>query len=193
MQLHAEKGRIARCDPTSYRVPVQIETSRLLLRPWHDDDRDVFAALHADPEVMVDAVGVLDRDESDAKFDRYAAAYAEVGYTRWWVERREGDFLGYVGLMPSPPGHPIGPHAEIGWRLVRPAWGRGYATEAARATLDDAFTRCGLTEVLAVTAAENLRSQAVMARLGLRRDPARDFSVPDGRMFHGLTWVATKP
>ena len=94
--------------------------------------------------------------------------------------------------MPSPPGHPLGPHAEVGWRLARSAWGHGYATEAAQASLDDVFTRCGLTEVLAYTAPDNLRSQAVMSRLELRRDPARDFSIPDGpRIWHGLTWVAT--
>ena len=96
--------------------------------------------------------------------------------------------------MPSPPGHPLGPHAEIGWRLARSAWGHGYATEAARAALDDVFRRCGLTEVLAYTAPDNLRSQAVMTRLELRRDPSRDYSMPDGpRIWHGLTWVATSP
>jgi RimJ/RimL family protein N-acetyltransferase len=96
--------------------------------------------------------------------------------------------------MPSPRGHPLGPHAEIGWRLARPAWGHGYATEAARASLDDVFTRCGLAEVLAYTAPDNARSQAVMTRLGLRRDPARDHSLQYGPgIWHGLTWVATSP
>ena len=75
---------------------------------------------------------------------------------------------------------------------MRSAWGHGYATEAARAALHDAFTRCGLTDVLAYTAPDNLRSQAVMARLGLRRDASRDFSEPVGeRMWRGLVWVAT--
>jgi RimJ/RimL family protein N-acetyltransferase len=169
-----------------------IETPRLLLRPWNDDDRDAFAALHADPAVMVDAVAPIDRAASDTKFDRYAAAYDAVGYCRWCLESREGDFLGCVGVMPSPPGHPLGPHAEVGWRLARSAWGHGYATEAAQASLDDVFARRGVTEVLAYTALDNLRSQAVMARLGLRRDPSRDYSMPDGaRIWHGLTWVAT--
>lgn len=141
---------------------------------------------------MVDYGGPLDRAESDAKLDRYAAAFDQHRFTRWAVESREGDFLGYAGIMPSRPAHPLGPHADIGWRLVRSAWGYGYATEAAEAALHDAFTRCGLTEVLAYTARDNLRSQAVMARLCLRRDPSRDFSVPDGpRIWHGLIWVAT--
>jgi len=173
---------------------VQIETPRLRLRTWRDDDRDAFAALHADPEVMVDAVGTLDRAASDAKLARYAAAYDAAGYSRWCVENSEGDCLGYVGVMPSSPGHPLGPHAEIGWRLVRSAWGHGYATEAAQAALDDVFARCDLSEVLAYTAPDNLRSQAVMVRLRLRRDPARDHSLRGGpRIWHGLTWVATRP
>ena len=172
--------------------PLQIETPRLRLRTWRDDDRDAFAALHADPEVMVDAVAPLDRGQSDAKFDRYVACWDAVGYGRWCVETRAGEFLGYVGVMPSPPGHPLAPHAEIGWRLARSAWGHGYGTEAAQAALDDCFARCGLTEVLAYTAPDNMRSQAVMVRLDLRRDPARDYSMPYGeRIWHGLTWVAT--
>jgi len=171
-----------------------IDTPRLRLRTWRDEDRDAFAALHADPEVMVDAVAPLDRPASDAKLARYAATHDDVGYSRWCVESRDGEFLGYVGVMPSVSGHPLGPHAEIGWRLARSAWGHGYATEAAQEALDDVFARCDLREVLAYTAPDNLRSQAVMIRLQLRRDPARDHSMRDGpRIWHGLTWVATSP
>ena len=96
--------------------------------------------------------------------------------------------------MPARPNHPLGPHVSIGWRLTRSAWGYGYATEAASAALRDGFARCGLTEVLAYTAPENRRSQAVMARLGLVRDPSRDFSWEEGaRTWHGLVWVAQAP
>ena len=141
---------------------------------------------------MLDAGGPLDREQSDAKLDRYAAVFNQHGFSRWAVETLEGEFLGYAGVMPSRPAHPLGPHAEIGWRLARSAWGQGYATEAAEAALDDVFARCGLTEVLAYTAPDNLRSQAVMARLGLCRDPSRDFYEFDGpRVWHGLVWVAT--
>ena len=170
---------------------ITIDTTRTRLRPWRDSDRDAFAALHAHPEVMSDAGGPLDRRQSDAKLDRYVAAFEQRGFTRWAIESLAGDFLGYAGAMPSRPGHPLGPHTDIGWRLVRSAWGSGYATEAAKAALHDAFTRCGLTEVLAYTAPDNHRSRAVMARLHLRRDPLRDFTESEGpRLWRGLVWVA---
>jgi len=169
-----------------------IETPRLRLRPWQECDRPAFAALHADLEVMRDAGGPLDRPQSDAKLDRYVAAFERCGFTRWAIESRDRGFLGYVGIMPSRPDHPIGEHVDIGWRLVRSAWGQGYATEAAKAALQDAFTRCGLAEVIAFTTADNRRSQAVMARLGLRRDLARDFRDHYGsREWHLLVWVAS--
>jgi RimJ/RimL family protein N-acetyltransferase len=119
-------------------------------------------------------------------------AYRQHGFCRWAVESREGAFLGYTGIMPSRPDHPIGPHIDIGWRLVRHAWGHGYATEAARAALDDAFLRIGLSEVVSYTAPDNRRSQAVMTRLRLERDPSRDFIADyDGvKAWRGLVWVA---
>jgi RimJ/RimL family protein N-acetyltransferase len=171
-----------------------IATPRVSLRPWRASDRAAFAALHADAQVMHDAGGPLDRAESDAKLDRYVAAFARHGFTRWAIESHGSEFLGYTGIMPSRPGHPLGDHVDIGWRLLRRAWGQGYATEAATAALQDAFTRCGLAKVIACTTADNRRSQAVMARLGLRRDPARDFRDHYGsREWHLLVWVASPP
>lgn len=148
--------------------------------------------MHADPEVMRDYGRPISRRESDAKLDRYAATYHQHGFCRWVIESKEGVFLGYTGVMPSRPGHPLGLHFEIGWRLVRRAWGQGYATEAARAALKDAFTRAGLAEVIAYTAPDNLRSQAVMRRLQLHRDPFRDFTADYDTIkdWRGLVWVA---
>jgi len=168
-----------------------LRAARLTLRRWRETDREAFAALNADPEVTLDLGRPLDRSQSDAKLDRYVATFERHGFCRWALQDSQQHFLGYAGVMPSPPDHPLGPHAEIGWRLARPAWGQGYATEAAAAALLDAFTRIGLGEVLAYTSHDNVRSQAVMQRLGLQRDPARDFShVYDGRPWQGLVWGA---
>jgi RimJ/RimL family protein N-acetyltransferase len=175
-----------------YDTTMIIATPRLHLRCWMETDRDEFAAMHSDPAVMHDYGGPISRKASDAKLDRYAMAWRQHGFCRWLVESREGAFLGYTGIMPSRPGHPIGPHFDIGWRLVRHAWGYGYATEAARAALDDAFLRIGLSNVIAYTAPDNLRSQAVMSRLSLQRDPSRDFTADyDGvKAWRGMVWVA---
>ena len=168
-----------------------LRAARLTLRRWRETDREAFAALNGDPEVTRDLGGPLDRSQSDAKLDRYVATFERRGFCRWALQDSQQHFLGYAGVMPSPRDHPLGPHAEIGWRLARPAWGQGYATEAAAAALLDAFTRIGLGEVLAYTSHDNVRSQAVMQRLGLQRDPARDFShIYDGRPWQGLVWSA---
>ncbi|MBV9832865.1 MAG: GNAT family N-acetyltransferase [Alphaproteobacteria bacterium] len=171
-----------------------IETNRLRLRPWRTADRDSFAALNSDAEVMADEGGVLDRASSDAKLERYMAAFEHHGFGRWLIEDRDGVFLGYAGVMPSPAGHPLGEHFEIGWRLVRAAWGYGYASEAARAAIDDALGRAGMPEILAYTSADNLRSQAMMHRLRLFRDPARDFTAdyPHQKAWRGSVWVARR-
>ena len=170
---------------------MEIDTPRTRLRGWQETDRDAFAAMNADPEVMLDMGGPISRAASDAKLDRYVAAFNRYGFCRWAIESRDGHFLGYAGIMPAPEDHPLGPHFDIGWRLIRTAWGQGYATEAAGAALDDAFARVGLTEVVAYTASDNLRSQAVMDRLHLQRNPSRDFTANyDGfGAWRGLVWV----
>ena len=168
-----------------------IETQRLRLRPWRDDDRDSFALLSGDPVVMQDLGGPLDRGASDKKLDRYIKAYENNGYGRLLVETFDGEFVGYCGVMPVRDNHPLGPHEEIGWRLCRRAWGNGFATEAARAALIDVFRRPKLKEVLAYTAPDNLRSRAVMTRLQLERDPSRDFTLRSDRAtWQGLVWCA---
>ncbi|HXO70874.1 MAG TPA: GNAT family N-acetyltransferase [Bradyrhizobium sp.] len=168
-----------------------IRTDRLRLRNWRESDRGAFAQLNAAPEVTQDLGGPLDRIESDAKFDRYLAAFERHGFCRWALEDVNGQFLGYTGVMPSRPGHPLGSHADIGWRLLRAAWGRGYATEAAKASLRDAFERARLKEVLAYTAADNVRSRAVIPRLKLQRAASLDYSEPLGAgMWRGMVWRA---
>ena len=80
-----------------------IDSDRLRLRIWRDSDRNAFAALNADPKVTQDLGGPLDRTASDAKFDRYVAAFEQRGFCRWALERLDGQFLGYAGVMPSRP------------------------------------------------------------------------------------------
>ncbi len=171
-----------------------LSTDRLHLRCWCEEDRIAFAEMNAHPDVMDDLGGPISRTESDMKFDRFVEAFEEYGFSRWVIERH-GEFLGYVGVMPRRDEHPLGPHEEIGWRLVKQAWGQGYATEAARAALNDAFNRIGLTEVISYTSATNLRSQAVITRLGLRREPSRDFTIFDNCLgnWQGLVWVGRTP
>ena len=163
-----------------------IETDRLRLRPWNDDDAPAFAAMHADPEVMWDAPRPLTRAESDAKLKRYREIYESRGYSRFAVADRGGTFLGYLGLLPIPPDHPLGGGVEIGWRLRRAAWGFGYASEGARGVLDDARTNLGLSCVYSYTAPDNFRSQAVMDRVGLVRASDLDFKASDGWV--GWVW-----
>ncbi len=163
-----------------------IQTGRLRLRPWRETDRDSFATMNTDSEVMADLGGTLSRAQSDAKFDRFVTAFEQHGYCRWALENHDGDFLGYTGLMPHGMDHPLGVHSDIGWRLVRRAWGHGYATEAARAALQDVFVRTELSEALAYTSPTNTRSMAVMERLGLERAPSRDCSFPNG--WKALVW-----
>jgi RimJ/RimL family protein N-acetyltransferase len=146
--------------------------------------------MNADPEVMQDLGGPLTVAESDAKLDRYKAAWQQRGIGRWAVETGDGNFIGYAGIS-AHSDHPLGAHYEAGWRLVRSAWGKGYASEATRAALDDAFGRLGLVEILAYTSADNFRSVAVMRRLGLTRDEARDFTLSGPRgVWRGQVWVA---
>jgi RimJ/RimL family protein N-acetyltransferase len=170
-----------------------IQTSRLKLVCWDARHRGPFAEMHADPEVMLDLGGPISRSESDAKLARYAAAYREHGVSRWAVEADDGRFLGYAGVMPRlSPDHPLGPHFEIGCRFLRTVWGLGYATESAKAALSDALRRKRLDEIASYTSAANVRSQAVMMRLGLRRDPSRDFTAEYERVgsWRGLIWAA---
>lgn len=119
----------------------------------------------------------LSRAESDALIERIQAHIAAHGYGLWAVERNaDGALLGFTGLQTVDAALPFAPATEVGWRLVRPAWGQGYASEAAGAALDLAFGPAGLDEVVSFTTVANTRSRAVMERLGMRHDG--DFEHP---------------
>jgi ribosomal-protein-alanine N-acetyltransferase len=156
-----------------------LRTSRLVLRHWHSGDRDLFAAMNADPEVMEHFPATLTRDESDAMVDRIEAGFAEHGFGLWALEIAEtGRFIGFTGLSkPRFEAH-FTPAVEVGWRLARSFWGHGYAGEAARRALEFAFGDVGLDEIVSFTSKANVRSQAVMGRIGMTHDPADDFDHP---------------
>lgn len=157
-----------------------IVTDRLILRQWRESDDAPFASLNADPEVMEHFPSVLTRGESDAMAHRCRDRVDRDGWGLWALERREnGEFMGFTGLAaPQFEAH-FTPTVEIGWRLKRSAWGNGYASEAARAALGFGFEELKLKEIVSFTPSTNLRSQAVMRRLGMTHEPADDFVHPD--------------
>jgi RimJ/RimL family protein N-acetyltransferase len=163
-----------------------VATSRLFLRPFDDMDRAPFHALNTHPLVVESLGSSPTRAESDDMIDRYSAEMAREGWGLWAVAEAGGvgaAFVGMVGLHRVRPELPCAPAVEIAWRLHPDAWGRGYATEAAAASLRFGFEDAGLGEIVAFTTTLNTRSQAVMTRIGMRHDPAGDFdhpSVPEG-------------
>lgn len=160
----------------------ELRTRRLLLRRWRATDREPFAAVNADRDVMEHFPTLLTREQSDAMIDRIEATFDKHGYGLWAMEvSATGTFIGFTGLTPVPFKAHFTPAVEIGWRLARQAWGLGYATEAARAAARFGFEARGgpaLAEIVSMTTPANTRSQAVMSRLGMTRDPADDFVHP---------------
>ena len=145
-----------------------LRTDRLIMRRWRDTDRDPFAALNADPEVMRYFPASLDRGASDALVDRIEELFQRQGFGLWALEvAGRGEFIGFTGLNPMPAGVPGAGGMEVGWRLARHAWHHGYATEAAAAAAGVAFQDMGLAEIWSMTAVLNQPSQAVMRRLGM--------------------------
>jgi len=162
---------------------VELHADRLLLRQWRDTDREPWAALCADPEVMQYLSSARDRTTSDMAIDRWRARIDDQGWSFWAVElRNTSEFIGMAGLQVPAEPHPFLPCTEIGWRLARGYWGQGYAAEAATRVLSFAFNELRLHEIVASTAVENRRSSAVMRRIGMS-GPAATFihpGVPEG-------------
>ena len=156
----------------------EFETARLRLRQWREADREPFAALNADPAVMEFFPALLSREASDKSMDASQAKLSEQGWGLWAVERRDsGAFIGFTGLSAPVRQLPFTPCVEIGWRLARAHWGCGFAGEAARAALRAGFTRAGLNEIVSFTTLLNLRSRAVMERIGMT-NANEDFDYP---------------
>jgi len=164
---------------------IEFETRRLLLRQWRPADREPFAALNADPIVMAYFPARLARGESDALADRCERLIAERGWGAWATEiKATGEFIGFVGLHIPQDNLPMSPCVEILWRLAQAHWHQGFATEAARGALHIGFEVLGLPEIVSFTVPSNIRSRAVMERLGMRMDAAtfEHPGVPDGHV-----------
>lgn len=148
---------------------IEIDTERLRLRQWRTQDLEPFAQLNADPKVMEFFPTVLDRGGSDAMAYRCQSLIAERGWGLWAVETKGAhEFIGYVGLHMPTFELPFSPCIEIGWRLAFQHWGKGFATEAARAALLVGFEQLGFPEIVSFASLQNLRSRAVMERIGMR-------------------------
>lgn len=180
------------------------ETERLRLLAWQERHIAPFAALNADAEVMRYFPSTLTEAQTRAAVAVWQAQFAERGWSNWAVElKASGEFIGFVGLSVPRRQLPFSPCVEIGWRLARRFWGRGYASEGARAALAIGFGELGLAEVVSFTALQNQPSRAVMERIGLH-DTGRDFdhpAVPEGsalrrHCLYAITraqWLAREP
>ncbi|MGA3361878.1 MAG: GNAT family protein [Solirubrobacteraceae bacterium] len=168
------------------RAP-SLETERLRLRGWQACDREPYAALNADPGVREFFPEALTRAQSDAQIAVFQDHFAQHGFGMWALELREGGgLIGFTGMDLATYDAPFAPAIEIGWRLARSAWGNGYATEAARAALAFGFEELELEEIVACTTPANIRSRAVMERIGMTRDRREDFDHPEVAAGHPL-------
>lgn len=156
-----------------------LHTKRLVLRRWTEQDRDAFAQINGDPEVMRYRLRTLTRPESDGLMDAIEACFEKNGFGQWAVERADDRrVIGFIGLELAEPDMPFRPLVHVGWHLATDVWRHGYATEGAGAVLDFGFDTLGLSEIVAHTTALNERSRAVMRRLGMTHDPLDDFDAP---------------
>jgi RimJ/RimL family protein N-acetyltransferase len=156
----------------------RLETERLVLRSWRDEDLDPFHAINSDPEVMATLGPVMTRDEVAALIERMRGIEAEHGHCFWALVQRDSDqLLGWCGAIRGTVGPVLG-KGEFGWRLARSAWGRGYVTEAARAAINWFFANRADDSAWAITNVGNWRSRAVMERLGMQYRPDLDFDHP---------------
>jgi RimJ/RimL family protein N-acetyltransferase len=156
-----------------------IETERLRLRTWRDEDVAPFAALNGDQTAMRFMPSVMTADETRAMVERIRAHFDAHGFGLWAVEvPGVAPFIGFVGLQrPTFEAH-FTPCVEIGWRLLPAYWGKGYATEAAAAALRFGFEDLNLDQIVSLTVLANKPSWSVMERIGMTRDPADDFDHP---------------
>jgi ribosomal-protein-alanine N-acetyltransferase len=170
------------------RAIPELQTRRLRLRAWRDEDLPLFAGLNADGEVMQHLLGPLTRPQSDALVGRITEHLFREGFGFWAVEAPGvASFIGMVGIAIPSYTAPFTPCVEVGWRLARQYWGQGFATEAAQAAMEFGFETVDLPEIVALTVPGNARSRAVMSKLGMTREASDDFDHPLVPAGHQLT------
>lgn len=156
-----------------------IETERLRLRRWESRDREPFGRMNSDLRVMQFFPAPLTRTESNTMVDRVEAHFRAHGFGLYAVELRQGqEFIGFAGLSVPAFQARFTPSVEVGWRLAAEHWGRGLATEAARAVVSHAFGSLGLDSLVSFTVPANVRSRRVMEKIGMTHDPDDDFDHP---------------
>ncbi|MDH3739119.1 MAG: GNAT family N-acetyltransferase [Alphaproteobacteria bacterium] len=164
-----------------------LETERLILRDWREQDLEPFAAMNADNAVMEFFPAVFSREESYAIAMRLQQDIDEIGYGFFAVAlKATGNFIGSVGLSAVTFDAAFVPAVEIAWRLAAASWGQGFASEAARACLSHGFSGLGLSEIVSFTTPQNTKSMAVMERIGMSRDLEGDFEHPNLPVGHHL-------
>lgn len=165
-----------------------IETNRLILRTWGDNDINDYYLLNQDPKVVEFLLKMSSIEQSKEFIECMNDQFHAHGYTIFAMEEKQsGILIGFTGLnAPKWRAH-FTPCVEIGWRLSSKFWGNGYATEAARAVLDYGFKKCALKEILAWTVPANLRSIRVMEKIGMEHDINRDFNHPEVPEGHELS------
>lgn len=167
------------CTMPLWKGAKMIQTSRLILRNWTKEDMEPFAALNQDPRVMEFFPGLISRQDSDQFVKIVSDHISDFGWGFWAASLIEtGEFIGFIGLKNvSFTAHFI-PAVEVGWRLAFKHWGKGYATEGAKAALKYAFETLQLGEVVSFTTTQNIRSRHVMEKIGMHHDPKDDFDHP---------------
>lgn len=159
--------------------PPIIRTDRLILRQWSQNDLEPFAKLNADPKVMEYFPGLKTKKESDHSVSLMSGHIEKYGWGFWAASLAEtGEFIGFIGLEDVHFKTDFTPAVEIGWRLTFKHWGKGYATEGALASLNYGFETLNLDEIVSFTAVANMRSRAVMERIGMHHDSQGDFDHP---------------
>ena len=170
------------------------KSERLGFRNWDPTDLDDFTLLNRDPEVMRHFPSPLTREDTKTLMDRLQRQFAEKGYTYFATELLQtGEFMGFIGLVWQEYKAPFTPATDIGWRLRKQFWGKGYATEGAKRCLEFAFNTLGLQKVVSVCPVSNHRSETVMKKIGMRKEGEFEHpGLPGNSRLNPCVWYEVK-